>query len=47
MPEGAPYKMKWGLGDEYEGMGICILGYEAEGGTMEPKPRKADYIIRD
>ncbi len=47
LPEGAPYKAKWGLGDEYEGMGICILGYEAEGGTAQPKPRKSDYIIRD
>ena len=46
-PEGAPYRAKWGLGEEYEGMGICILGYEAEGGTVAAKPRKDDYIIRD
>ena len=47
LPEGAPYRAKWGLGDEYEGMGICILGYEAEGGTVAAKPRKDEYIIRD
>lgn len=47
LPEGVPYLKKWGLDEQYEGMGICILGYEAEGGTVAPKPRKDDYIIRD
>lgn len=46
LEEGMTIKEKWGLGDNYEGLGICILGYEAEGGTVPPKPRKADYIIR-
>lgn len=46
LPEGLNIKSKWGLGDNYEGLGICILGYEAEGGTVPPKPRREGYVIR-
>lgn len=46
LPEGAALKAQWGIEDRYEGMAICILGYEAEGGTVPAKPRKADYIVR-
>lgn len=46
LPEGAEIKSGWGLGENMSGLAICILGYEAEGGTVEPKPRKEGYIIR-
>ena len=35
---------KWGLGENYEGIGHCILGYAAQ--QPKPAPRKTDYIIR-
>lgn len=42
------YRAKWGLPDSMEGMGICILGHKAPGGTLStPAPRKPSYIIRD
>ena len=46
--EGKALLKKWGVPNaEYlRGVGNCILGYPAEGGTREPKPRKQDYIIR-
>lgn len=46
LPEGAEIKAAWGLGENMSGLAICILGYEAEGGTVAPKPRKQGYIIR-
>ncbi len=47
LPEGFEIQKQWGLGDNYEGFAIAILGYEAEGGTLAtPKPRKADYILK-
>lgn len=46
LPGGPEIKASWGLGDNMAGLAICILGYEAEGGTVAPKPRKNDYIIR-
>lgn len=36
---------KWGIGDNYIGVGHCVLGYPA----AEPRPaapRKADYIVK-
>lgn len=45
LPEGPAYMKSWGLEPEqYEGMGICILGHAAEGGSGVAKPRKPDYI---
>lgn len=44
--EGRELMKKWGVADKYEGLAICILGYPAEGGILEPKPRREDYIIR-
>lgn len=44
LPEGEKYKKKWNLPVNYEGLGICILGY-AEGALPEPKPRKDGYVI--
>lgn len=46
LPEGEAILRTWGLDPAvYEGMGICILGHAAEGGTAPAKPRKADYIL--
>lgn len=43
--EGAELMRSWGISPEqYEGMGICVLGHPAEGGVAQPKPRKPDYI---
>ena len=42
--EGKALMRKWGLGDEYESIGICILGY-VKGEIPAPKARKEDYIV--
>lgn len=44
-PEGKAYLKKWGIGEEYIGIGNCILGY-AQGEVPEAKSRKEDYIRR-
>ena len=36
---------KWGIGEEYAGIGHCILGY-ADGPLPQAKPRKDDFIVR-
>lgn len=46
LPEGKELMKKWGISDNYEGIGNCLLGYEAEGGTRTPLPRKPDYIVK-
>ncbi len=46
LPGGAEIKASWGLGEQMAGLAVCILGYEAEGGTVAAKPRKEGYIIR-
>ena len=43
---GRELMQKWGLGENYEGIGNCILGYRDEGGVKEAAPRKSSYIIR-
>lgn len=43
--EGKALKKKWGVGDEFVGIGHCILGYAA-GEKPEAKPRKDRYIIK-
>lgn len=43
-PEGKTLVKEWGIPDHYEGLAVCILGYPAEGGEHEPKPRREDYI---
>jgi nitroreductase len=35
---------KWGLGDNYKGVGNVILGYADE--NPVPSPRKSDYILK-
>ncbi|MBQ8742990.1 MAG: nitroreductase family protein [Clostridia bacterium] len=43
--KGRALMKKWGLGDNYVGVGNCILGYRnAE--MPATRPRKEDYIIR-
>jgi len=41
--EGKALLKKWGLGENYRGVGNCILGY-ANCENPAPRPRKADYI---
>lgn len=36
---------KWGIDENYEGIGHCILGYR-DGEYPKPKPRKDDLVIR-
>ena len=45
-PEGKNLMKKWGLPENCEGIGNCILGYRDEGGVKEAAPRKDNYIIR-
>lgn len=45
LPEGAEIKASWGLADNMAGLAVCILGYPAEGGILEARPRKDDYIL--
>jgi nitroreductase len=44
--EGKALLAQWGIEGEWIGVGNCILGYPAEGGTRPAAPRKADYIVR-
>lgn len=37
---------KWGVSDNYEGIGNCILGYGLPEGIKEAAPRKEGYVIR-
>lgn len=43
--EGKALMNKWGIGENYVGIGHCILGYAAEE-MPQPKPRKENYIVR-
>ena len=42
--EGKALLRKWGLDEDYIGVGHCILGYADE--EPEAKPRKHNYIVR-
>lgn len=44
--EGQVYLKKWELEKDYEGIGICLLGYRDKL-LPEVKPRKEGYIIYD
>jgi len=44
-PEGRQLLENWGLGENYVGVGHCILGYRS-GPEREAAPRKAGYVIR-
>ena len=42
--EGKALMKKWGVSENYAGIGHCILGYAASEAPA-PKPRKKDYVI--
>ena len=44
--EGKEMLRSWGIPDNFEGIGNCILGYRDEGGVKEAAPRKANYIVK-
>ena len=44
--EGKALLKEWGLGENYVGIGNCVLGYRAPGGVKEAAPRKGNYIVR-
>ena len=44
-PEGKELLKKWGIPENYRGVGNCILGYPAAE-YPKPKPRKENYIVR-
>lgn len=43
--EGIKLMRSWGLGEEYEGIGNCVLGY-ADCPLPKAFPRKENYVIR-
>ena len=45
-PEGRALAEKWGLDENYEGVGNVILGYGLPEGFRPAAPRKEDYIVR-
>lgn len=45
-PEGKALKAKWGIPENYEGIGNVILGYGKPEGKKPAAPRKADYVRR-
>lgn len=45
LPEGKAMLAKWGLPDTLRGVGSLALGY-GDGPTPQPKPRKADYVLK-
>lgn len=44
--EGKALMAKWGVPDNFMGVGNVILGYGKEGGKREPLPRKKNYVIK-
>lgn len=42
--EGRALAREWGVGDEYQGIGFCILGYREDGVNPIAKPRKEGFI---
>ena len=45
MKEGKELLKKWGIGENYIGVGNCILGYR-DGQLSSARPRKNNYIYR-
>ena len=43
--EGKALLKKWGLSEDYIGIGNCILGYSDQP-LPQPKPRKEGFVIR-
>ena len=44
--EGRALLKQWGLTEDYEGIGNCILGYGLPEGIKAAAPRKENYVIR-
>ena len=44
--DGKKLMKKWGVPEDFRGIGNVILGYGEEGGKRDPAPRKEGYIIR-
>ena len=44
-PEGKELMKKWGIPDNYEGIGALAIGF-AKGTHPKPAPRKEDYILK-
>ena len=44
-PEGKALMEKWGLGEQYVGVGNCILGY-ADMPLPQPAPRREGFLLR-
>ncbi len=45
-PEGRALLAKWGVEDDYEGIGNVILGYGLPDGIRPAGPRRDNYVIR-
>ena len=45
--EGRRLLEKWGIPENYQGVGHCILGYAIQNKIAQPKPRKEDFIVWD
>ena len=43
--EGKALLGEWGLREELEGIGCCVLGYSSDEELPPARPRKKDYII--
>jgi len=44
--EGKAMLRSWGIPENFEGIGNCILGYREEGGVKAASPRKENYIVK-
>ncbi len=45
MPEGKALMKKWGVPENYEGIGNCIVGYSAEEQPLAASPRKEGRVV--
>ena len=45
-PEGKNLMQEWGIPENYEGIGNCILGYASVNAAPAAKPRKSNYVVR-
>ncbi len=45
LPEGKALMRKWGISEDWVGVGNCILGFP-DGPLPEPAPRKEGYVIK-
>ena len=45
--EGKKLLQKWGIPENYQGVGHCILGYAIQSKIAAAKPRREDFIVWD